>query len=56
MGNEEVVMKIPGFDKPLYLLPFDHRGSFVTTFSPDILQNPEFDAHERLPTDAHCQS
>lgn len=23
-------MKTPGFDQPLYLLPFDHRGSFVT--------------------------
>ena len=23
-------MRIPGFDKPLYILPFDHRGSFVT--------------------------
>jgi 5-dehydro-2-deoxygluconokinase len=23
-------MKTPGFDKPLYILPFDHRGSFVT--------------------------
>ncbi|HSV06982.1 MAG TPA: hypothetical protein VLI07_10740, partial [Candidatus Binatus sp.] len=20
----------PGYDKPLYILPFDHRGSFVT--------------------------
>ena len=23
-------MKAPGFDRPLYLLPFDHRGSFET--------------------------
>src|SRR5262245_47524073 len=23
-------MKTFGFDKPLYILPFDHRGSFVT--------------------------
>src|SRR5262245_30740317 len=23
-------MKAPGFDRPLYLLPFDHRGSFQT--------------------------
>ncbi len=23
-------MRTPGFDKPLYILPFDHRGSFVT--------------------------
>jgi 5-dehydro-2-deoxygluconokinase len=23
-------MKSPGFDKPLYILPFDHRGSFQT--------------------------
>ena len=23
-------MKTLGFDKPLYILPFDHRGSFVT--------------------------
>ena len=23
-------MKTPGFDKPLYILPFDHRGSFQT--------------------------
>jgi hypothetical protein len=21
-------MTTPGFDKPLYILPFDHRGSF----------------------------
>src|SRR5262247_4697887 len=24
------MMKAPGFDRPLYLLPFDHRGSFQT--------------------------
>src|SRR5262249_17214965 len=24
------MMKAPGFDRPLYLLPFDHRGSFET--------------------------
>jgi len=23
-------MKTLGFDKPLYILPFDHRGSFQT--------------------------
>ena len=23
-------MKTIGFDKPLYILPFDHRGSFQT--------------------------
>ncbi len=23
-------MRTLGFDKPLYILPFDHRGSFVT--------------------------
>ena len=23
-------MKTPGYDQPLYILPFDHRGSFVT--------------------------
>ena len=23
-------MKTLGYDKPLYILPFDHRGSFVT--------------------------
>jgi len=23
-------MRTPGFDKRLYILPFDHRGSFVT--------------------------
>src|SRR5262249_54064507 len=23
-------MKTPGFDQPLYILPFDHRGSFQT--------------------------
>jgi myo-inositol catabolism protein IolC len=28
--NEGDIMRILGFDKPLYILPFDHRGSFVT--------------------------
>jgi myo-inositol catabolism protein IolC len=28
--TEEDIMKTPGFDKPIYILPFDHRGSFVT--------------------------
>jgi hypothetical protein len=23
-------MKTLGYDQPLYILPFDHRGSFVT--------------------------
>jgi hypothetical protein len=23
-------MTTPGFDRPLYLLPFDHRGTFQT--------------------------
>jgi hypothetical protein len=23
-------MKTPGYDQPVYILPFDHRGSFVT--------------------------
>jgi 5-dehydro-2-deoxygluconokinase len=27
---KETAMKTLGFDKPLYILPFDHRGSFVT--------------------------
>jgi hypothetical protein len=28
--NESLSMKTLGFDKPLYILPFDHRGSFET--------------------------
>src|SRR6266581_8560567 len=28
--HEGYIMRTPGFDKPLYILPFDHRGSFVT--------------------------
>ncbi len=29
-GNEECEMTTVGFDQPLYVLPFDHRGSFQT--------------------------
>src|SRR5262249_58436146 len=28
--NERLNMKTIGFDQPLYILPFDHRGSFET--------------------------
>jgi hypothetical protein len=29
-GNEGVIIMTIGYDKPLYVLPYDHRGSFVT--------------------------